>query len=227
MKSISKGEVPSVWKQQYVSAAENTASAWIVDLSARVKALSRYQAPLRVGAPEKEVNDIVYWVGGMFSPEAFITATRQYTAQVQNIMPCVPSIINDDGNNVQVNKWSLEELELYLEIGPNAGARNDQIGYTTIEGLVLESAKWSPSKDSKSSAENLELSSDLRCMLPPSRLRWCRRADRPQGDYLPFPIYRNDSRTSLIAEVLVCLPMTLPKYVWAQRGTGFLLQAML
>ncbi len=41
------------------------------------------------------------WLGGLFIPEAYITATRQYVAQA--------------------NSWSLEEL--YLQVGQALGPR--------------------------------------------------------------------------------------------------------
>ena len=53
---------------------------WVADLAARSRALAvKYEAGLRNGA---ELMNCSFWVGGMFTPEAFITATRQQTAQV-------------------------------------------------------------------------------------------------------------------------------------------------
>lgn len=54
---------------------------WVADLAARSRALAgKYEAGLRNGA---ELMNSSFWVGGMFTPEAFITATRQQTAQVR------------------------------------------------------------------------------------------------------------------------------------------------
>ena len=42
-------------------------------------------------------SSVVYWLGGMIAPDAFLAATRQVTAQTHG--------------------WSLEDLELHLEVG--------------------------------------------------------------------------------------------------------------
>lgn len=118
---------------------------------------------------------------------------------------------------LKVNQWSLEELELYLEIGC-AIAEGGQD--TIVDKLVLESAQWTPE-------EGLELSPTLRCRLPPSRLRWRRRCDRPPGDFILFPVYLNETRATLVVEVLVSLPSHVPTHVWVQRGTAFIMQLSL
>jgi hypothetical protein len=114
----------------------------------------------------------------------------------------------------QINQWSLEELELYLDIGESTieGCHD-----TIVANLVLESAQWT-------AQDGLELSSSLRCRLPPSRLRWRRRCDRPSADFITFPIYLNETRIHLIVEVLINLPANTPKHVWAQRGVALIMQ---
>ena len=39
-----------------------------------------------------------------------------------------------------------------------------------------------------------------------------------------FPVYLHDGRTSLIVQVLVASPPSVPPLVWAQRGVGIILQ---
>lgn len=73
MKCISKGIVPSKWKSGFISASNVSIGTWIADLSARCGAFETFTN--KAEAP-------VYWLGGMFMAEAFITATRQNTAQV-------------------------------------------------------------------------------------------------------------------------------------------------
>lgn len=144
-----------------------------------------------------------FWLGGMFIPEAFITATRQHTAQE--------------------NKWSLEELELYLEIGESTV---ETVQDTIVEGVLLVGAIWVPA--SSDAGGSLTLSEDLRSALPLSRLRWRLRNDRPTGEFISFPLYLNESRSHLLVEALVKAPLSLiPSHVWAQRGVCFLMQARL
>ena len=64
---------------------------WIVDLAERLKQLQNVARSTNAGGA-KELKSIKVWLGGLFIPEAYITATRQFVSQV--------------------NQWSLEELAL-------------------------------------------------------------------------------------------------------------------
>jgi hypothetical protein len=88
-----------------------------------------------------------------------------------------------------------------------------------IEGLLLECAEWSKEKGLETK------STSLSCRLPPSRLVWRRRTDRPEANYLTFPIYLSETRTSLVVEILIATPSHVPSYVWAQRGVCFIMQS--
>jgi dynein heavy chain 1 len=81
MLSLRKGSVPVSWRSQYAARPAVSLGEWVSDLAARTRALStRYAAGLRGGGAELAKSS--FWVGGMFTPEAFVTATRQQTAQV-------------------------------------------------------------------------------------------------------------------------------------------------
>jgi len=190
--SFSKGLVPIQWKQQYITAQNISVGAWITDLANRCEQLRDYTAYF--DQKSRISVRIPFWLGGMFSPEAFITATRQNTAQEY--------------------KWSLEELELYLDIGEE---EVEGVHDTVISKLLLESAMWIPQ-------DGLQLSSEIQCRLPASRLRWRRRCDRPHTEYMTLPVYMNEMRSSLVVEVLVPQPPNIPRYVWAQRGVGLIMQ---
>lgn len=84
-----------------------------------------------------------------------------------------------------------------------------------VEGLLLEGAQWAEGK-------GLSLSDNLRCPLPPSRLRWRLRQDKVAG-CLYFPMYLDETRAVLVVEVLVLAPpgAAVPRHIWAQRGVGF------
>ena len=117
----------------------------------------------------------------------------------------------------QVNKWSLEDLELYLEVGcDNAEGVQDVI----VEGLLLEGAKCALS------SSTLQLCEDLRTNLPPSRLRWRLKTDKPSWSCTAFPMYLNSSRTEMVTEVLLRTEdnAKLPPSCWAQRGVAFVMQ---
>lgn len=116
---------------------------------------------------------------------------------------------------IQSNHWSLEELELYLEIGENEVHGSEG---SVVEGLFLECADWTPERGLETKT------SSASCRLPPSRLMWRRRSDRPSGNYLTFPIYLSETRTSLVVEILLLTPDHIPSYVWSQRGVCFIMQ---
>jgi dynein heavy chain 1, cytosolic len=76
--ALNQGRVPKHWLAQYAVANDISLGAWISDLALRAKGLGDYRAVLsRSGNASGS-----YWLGGMFVPEAFVTATRQQTAQV-------------------------------------------------------------------------------------------------------------------------------------------------
>ncbi len=75
IKCLAKGIIPPSWKSAYVTTPNTTLGSWMTDLAARCASIEVYDKPseLKNG----------FWLGGMFAPEAFITATRQNTAQVE------------------------------------------------------------------------------------------------------------------------------------------------
>lgn len=64
-------------------------SQWIPNLSQRLAQLERI-------AQLESLNDVEVWLGGLFFPEAYVTATRQAVAHRK--------------------KWSLETLDLRLDL---------------------------------------------------------------------------------------------------------------
>lgn len=61
-------------------------------------------------------------MGGLLFPEAFLTATRQYVSQH--------------------NSWSLEELELKIQLHDNNMVDENSF---LIKGMYIEGATWSSS----------------------------------------------------------------------------------
>lgn len=197
--SVTRGTVPPRWQTQYAVLKSMTVGSWILDLAERSKTTLRHAQILGIGGGPK-VAQSTFWLGGMFSPEAFITASRQATAQA--------------------NKWSLEDLELSLDIGVSTC---EGVQDTVVEGLTLEGVSW---RDGA-----LALSAELRSKLPPSRLRWNLKSKRTSSsesdNFIIFPMYLNESRQSVVAEVLLKPPSYLPQQVWSQRGVAFSVQSSL
>ncbi len=124
---------------------------------------------------------------------------------------------------LQENKWSLEDLELYLDVGGDVlmpGIAQDAL----VHGLLVQGAAWLPDK------QRLVFSDDLHSSLPPCKLKW-----RPRGTSVKaatssltlLPVYSGESRKSLVTQVLVATVEGKTAQQWAQRSVALLLQGPL
>lgn len=90
------GTIPDHWRRYKVPKAM-AVSGWIANLVRRLGQLNHV-------ASLDNLNNVEVWLGGLFFPEAYVTATRQAVAHRK--------------------KWSLETLSLRLDIervnDPNA-----------------------------------------------------------------------------------------------------------
>jgi dynein heavy chain 1 len=136
--------VPAHWAR-YTVPASMTAAEWLSDFARRVEQLQHLSASADQGRSG-------LWFGGLQSPEAFLIATRQATAQQHS--------------------WSLEELELQLDFDPSPEemerAVEERSGFV-VRGLAVESAEYDPVQ------RRLRLSSQLTAQLPTIILRWVHR----------------------------------------------------
>lgn len=110
MNWLNKGLIPDHWKRYKVPRSASL-NSWLADLKLRldqVEALSQ----------ETSFDQVEIAIGSLFTPEAYVTATRQATAQRY--------------------KWSLEELVLDVDIGE---IKQDAAGYR-IRGLKMEGGQW-------------------------------------------------------------------------------------
>lgn len=98
--ALVKDAVPLAWKHGLVQAGMG-AARWVTDL---IKRLTHLDGIGKAGA-RTGLNAPPYWLGGLFNPDAFVTATRQHVARA---LSC-----------------SLEELHLSLGIGLNEGVLPD------------------------------------------------------------------------------------------------------
>ncbi|KAH9922687.1 dynein heavy chain [Amylocystis lapponica] len=124
MSSLTKGTIPDHWRRYKVPKAMAVAG-WISDLARRLGQLNDI-------ASMDNLNNVEVWLGGLFFPEAYITATRQAVAHKK--------------------KWSLETLQLSLDI-----ERVNDPGAYIVDGLVLEGAMWATDKLVLNSGETVRL----------------------------------------------------------------------
>lgn len=181
--------VPKHWRK-YVVAASTTASAWLHDFKNRVEQLQRLSESGDHGRSGT-------WFGGLLAPEAFLIATQQAAAQL--------------------NQWSLEDSELKFEFDPTeedvGKAVEDQQGFV-ITGLAIESAEFD--YDSK----RIKMAAKLSSPLPHVLIRWARRGDSAvEGEQVDLPVYLNRSRRQLLCSITVPT-YGVPAHSWYQRGVA-------
>ncbi|KAF9072690.1 dynein [Rhodocollybia butyracea] len=113
MSSLTKGTIPNHWRLYKVPKAM-AVSGWIANFAKRLIQLDTV-------AGVDNLSNIEVWLGGLFFPEAYITATRQAVAHRK--------------------KWSLETLNLMIDI-----ERVNDPGAFIVDGLALEGASWATDK---------------------------------------------------------------------------------
>jgi dynein heavy chain 1 len=106
------GTIPTHWRKYKVPRSTSVAE-WIPNLARRLGQLARV-AERGAAAP---LGDFEVWLGGLFFPEAYVTATRQAIAHRR--------------------RWSLETLHLRVDIE----RVNDPEAFV-VDGLVLQGAAW-------------------------------------------------------------------------------------
>jgi dynein heavy chain 1 len=153
-------------------------SEWIPDFARRLAQLDSL-------SEIDNLANVDVWLGGLFFPEAYITATRQAVAHRK--------------------KWSLETLHLRLDIervnDPNAfiidGMRSSynflKLANSFI-GLVLEGASWVNDQLLLNQGESVRLN--------PSQVRWVQIDDvDPHATFVNLPVYLNNDRSDVLFTV--------------------------
>jgi dynein heavy chain 1 len=132
------------------------------------------------------------WLGGLFNPEAYITATRQCIAQA--------------------NSWSLEELQLDVSIC-NENNMCDDCTFA-ITGLKLQGAQC---KDNQ-----LYLASTIMTDLHVTMLRWVRFSSTESKNKLALPVYLNSTRTELLFTIDLNIAPSQDPHSFYERGVAIL-----
>ena len=171
LKDLAKGLIPQNWKR-YTVPKNLIVQPWIVDFAERIKQMSQITKNFSEQGLDSLKSSII-WLGGLFSPEAYITATRQYVAQT--------------------NSWSLEELilEINVQSDPNnANLDNFSFGLT---GLKLQGAECNNNR--------LFLSAKISNEFPLAVIRWARQSTSEKQSSttkINLPVYLNSTRSELL-----------------------------
>ncbi|XP_012579828.1 PREDICTED: cytoplasmic dynein 1 heavy chain 1, partial [Condylura cristata] len=166
-----KGILPRSWSH-YTVPAGMTVIQWVADFSERIKQLQNISQAAAAGGA-KELKNIHVCLGGLFVPEAYITATRQYVAQA--------------------NSWSLEELCLEVSVTTSQTTNLDACSFG-VTGLKLQGATCTNNK--------LSLSNAISTVLPLTQLRWVKQTNaEKKANVVTLPVYLNFTRADLIFTV--------------------------
>lgn len=175
-----------------------TAAEWLNDFKKRVDQMQKI-----VGQTDFGRSGI--WYGGLLAPEAYLIASQQSTAQL--------------------NKFSLEELELKFEFDPSDAEKDkactDQSGFI-INGLSIESAEYDPVD------KRIKLSNKLQSTLPTINMQWVHRETAAKSqdanqEFVELPVYLNRSRKQLLTSVKMPT-YGIEAFVWYQRGVAIFAQ---
>jgi len=168
---LTKGMIPKSWMGYKVPTSCSVA-AWMTDFSSRVKQLSDVSKAVG-GGSASQLKSISVWMGGLFNPEAFITATRQCVAQA--------------------NSWSLEELHLDVCVADESDKPSFDDCSFAVEGLKLSGAVCRNNQ--------LAISSEISTNLHLTRLRWIKKTDLTDTAKIMLPVYLNSTRQNLLFTV--------------------------
>jgi len=177
--------VPSSWKK-YAVHDQITVTEWLADFKRRLSQL----AELHICS---NLQKHVLWFGGLFFPEAFLTASRQAIAQKKQV--------------------SLEELLLTVSIGSE---EQDSESFL-VKGLTIEGAAW----DMNTAGGQLTTTDELFIALPTTQLKWCHKDSseyKATMDFLRVPVYLNTCRNLLVTAFKLRSPKDLPDSTWIQRS---------
>ncbi|CAN7979476.1 unnamed protein product [Ixodes pacificus] len=192
---LAKGMLPTYWKKYTVSPG-CTVIQWVTDFSDRIKQLQRVSQACTSGGAAA-LKSLHVWLGGLFNPEAYITATRQYVAQA--------------------NGWSLEELslEVWVSDAEEKPGSVDEYSFA-LAGLKLQGAKCVQSR--------LSLTSSIFTELPLTTIRWVKTQvqDKPSEATVTLPVYLNSSRTDLLFTVDLLAADPRESHSFYERGVALL-----
>ena len=169
LKDLAKSLIPMNWRR-YTVPKSLIVQPWIVDFAERIKQMG--QISKQFGEQGSScLKSSVIWLGGLFTPEAYITATRQYVAQA--------------------NSWSLEELVLQITVYDNMkDAKVDECSFS-LTGLKLQGAVCVSNK--------IKLSTNIVNDLPIAVIRWSKdQTSSSSSNKINLPIYLNGTRADLL-----------------------------
>jgi len=163
---LNKGLLPLSWSKYKVPTGW-TVTQWITDFSDRITQLARVSA----ASGSKSLKSVQIWLGGLFVPEAYITATRQFVAQ--------------DSSR------SLEDLVLRVVVTNEEQSVVMDNRTFAVSGLLMQGASCTNNR--------LSLTPTISTKLPTTLLSWLPSSEvAAESNEVVLPVYRNGMRSDLL-----------------------------
>jgi len=171
---LNRGLLPKSWNQYKVPDGR-TVIQWVTDFSRRIEQLRDISSAC---SNSKSLKGLPVWLGGLFVPEAYITATRQFVAHSSS--------------------RSLEELVLRVRVSDD-----DADEQTTTASAAVDSSTFALTglmmQGSSCSNNRLSLSPVISTKLPTTYLSWIPTNDvNADPNEVMLPVYRNETRSDLL-----------------------------
>jgi dynein heavy chain 1 len=206
MKSLHEGRIPGLeWDGRFTTPSVMLAASWVQDLGKRLQQLIALTDNKACSLSQTDWARRGVWLGGLFTPKAFFTATRQETAaQLQ---------------------CSVQELRLVVELGGESeqSLRAKPFGSFLVEGLALEGAHW----DSKARTLVVPAHDDQSVSTPIDKtsFRWVPASKvegRADAHNLLVPLYANNERADVLVTVNLPVPKDKPLEFWHPRAVALI-----
>jgi len=198
--NLAKGIIPISWCR-YTVPQGVTVMQWITDFAERVVQLQAISQATTTGGA-KELKNVHIWLGGLFNPEAYITATRQCVAQA--------------------NSWSLEELMLDVTVVDSKLKNVEGADCVfVVTGLKMQGATCENNQ--------LMLTSAISTDLKSTALRWIRQqpGQSLKKGMITLPVYLNSTRAELLFTIDLELAKGQNEHNIYERGVALFCSASL
>lgn len=198
------GEIPSSWRRFAVPQQCNL-SSWFTDL------IRRWQQ-LDILASSKDVSITPVWLGGLFYPEAYFTATRQIAAERSG------HSIETLAMSVSVGESSVPNIGFAIEGSDGECCvltlyRDSYFRLSFMAGLSIQCLQWD------ATTKKLVKGASAAHALPRCFIHWTRMEDASMTtSAVELPLYANIDRTQLLANIK--LPTDLDADVVYLRGAA-------
>ena len=192
MKNLFKDIIPTNWNA--LCKQKGTILSWISDFSRRFTQLKQICERTSSDMFNFNSSKCGLWLGGLFSPEAFVTGTRQVISQLRS--------------------WPLEQMELIVTIETVESASISIPDSFVFSNLTLHGARWSNN--------TLLLSEESSTCIDLIRFKWCliesssSHLNRVNEIYIP--VYQDQSRVEFLFDIKLPIDDSTAKVSLIQRG---------